>query len=222
MQALAKGNTMSRITVLGGTGYTGSHIVREAVARGHDVTSFSRNAPAEPIDGVHYRTGSIQDELAGLVSTAEVIVGALAPRGELENGLRSLYSALASAAAPANKRIGIVGGFSALRLAPGAPRIAYAGEVPPQFATEARVMAEVVDDLVDGAPQGLDWFYVSPAATYGSFAPGEATGTYRTGGDVAIFDENGSSAISGADFASAIMDEIETPAHTGRQFGVAY
>ncbi|MHC5794882.1 NAD(P)-dependent oxidoreductase [Lacisediminihabitans sp. FW035] len=213
---------MSRITVLGGTGYTGANIVREAVARGHDVTSFSRNAPAEPIAGVHYRTGSIHDELAGLVSSADVLVGALAPRGELETALRSLYSTLAGVAASASTRIGIVGGFSALRLAPGAPRIAYAGEVPPQFATEARVMAEVVDDLVDGAPQGLDWFYVSPAATYGSFAPGEATGTHRTGGDVAIFDESGSSAISGADFATAIVDEIESPAHSGQQFGVAY
>ncbi|CAN5429798.1 NAD(P)H-binding protein [soil metagenome] len=213
---------MSRITVLGGTGYTGSNIVREAVARGHDVTSFSRTAPAEPIDGVTYRTGSIQDELVGLVSTADVIVGAFAPRGELEDGLRGLYSTLAEVAASANKRIGIVGGFSALRPAPEAPRIAYAGEVPPQFATEARVMAEVIDDLADGAPQGLDWFYVSPAATYGSYAPGEATGAYRSGGDVAIFDESGSSAISGVDFATAIVDEIESPAHSGEQFGVAY
>ncbi|SDY57332.1 NAD(P)-dependent oxidoreductase [Herbiconiux ginsengi] len=213
---------MTRITILGGTGYTGSNIAREAASRGHEVTSFSRNPPAETIDGIRYLTGSIQDELAGLVAGADVIVGALAPRGELESELRGLYARAAEIAAREGTRIGIVGGFSALRLAPDAVRTAYTGEVPPQFAAEARVMAEVIDDLTERAPDGLDWFYVSPAATYGAHVPGEATGVYRTGGDVAIFDLDGQSAISGADFALAVVDEIEAPAHTGQQFGVAY
>lgn len=212
---------MSRITVLGGTGYTGSNIVREAAARGHHVTSFSRNAPAEAVDGVTYLTGSVRDELPTLVADADVVIGALAPRGELEAELRGLYAEVGEVAAGA-ARVGIVGGWSALRLSEGAARTAYTDEVPPQFAAEARVMAEVVDDLVDRAPAGLDWFYVSPAAVYGSYAPGEAKGTYRTGGDVAIFDAEGQSAVSGADFARAIVDEIETPAHTRQQFGVAY
>ena len=212
---------MSRITILGGTGYTGSNIAREAVDRGHEVTSFSRTAPAEPIEGVTYVTGSIVDALAGLIAGADVVVGALAPRGELETELRGVYATLAKLAA-GSARIGIVGGWSALRLAPDATRTAYTDGVPPQFATEARVMAEVIDDLVASAPADLDWFYVSPAATYGSFAPGEATGVYRTGGDVAIFDEEGNSVVSGADFALAILDEIEKPAHSGQQFGVAY
>jgi len=213
---------MTRITILGGTGYTGSHIAREALSRGHEVTSFSRNAPATPIEGVTYLTGSIADQLSEVVAGADVVVGALAPRGELAGELRGLYATLAIVAAEAGARIGIVGGFSALRLAPEAPRTAYTDQVPPQFATEARVMAEVIDDLVDDAPAGLDWFYVSPAAAYGSHAPGEQQGTYRTGGDVAIFHEDGTSAISGADFATAIVDEIESPAYSRKQFGVAY
>lgn len=212
---------MSRITVLGGTGYTGANIAREAVTRGHQVTSFSRNAPAEPIDGVTYLTGSVQDALPGLVADADVIVGALAPRGELEAELRGVYATAAEMSAAASTRIGIVGGWSALRLAPDATRTAYTDEVPPQFAAEARVMAEVADDLI-AAPAGLDWFYVSPAQLYGSYAPGETVGRYRTGGDVAIFAEDGTSAISGTDFATAIIDEIEKPAHSRQQFGVAY
>ena len=214
---------MSRITILGGTGYTGSNIARAAVARGHDVTSFSRNAPAEPIDGVTYLTGSLDEQLEQLVGGgAEVVVGALAPRGELENELRAVYRRVAELGAAHTVRVGYVGGFSALRLEPGAVRTAYTDGVPPQFAAEARVLAEVIDDLVDDAPQGLDWFYASPAATYGSYAPGEEKGTYRTGGDVAIFDAQGESAVSGVDFARAIVDEIETSAHSGQQFGVAY
>ena len=52
---------MTRITVLGGTGYTGGNIVREAVARGHEVTSISRTLPEDQIDGVTYRTGDALD-----------------------------------------------------------------------------------------------------------------------------------------------------------------
>ena len=52
---------MTRITVLGGTGYTGGNIAREAVARGHQVTSISRTLPEDQIDGVTYRTGDALD-----------------------------------------------------------------------------------------------------------------------------------------------------------------
>ena len=40
---------MSRITVIGGTGYAGSAIVAEAAARGHQVTALSRSLPDAPI-----------------------------------------------------------------------------------------------------------------------------------------------------------------------------
>ncbi len=51
-----------------------------------------------------------------------------------------------------------------------------------EWKTEATAHAEVLDALRE-APADLKWFYVSPAALYGSFAPGEATGAYRIGGD---------------------------------------
>ena len=41
---------MTRIAVLGGTGYAGSHIVAEAVRRGHTVLSVARNVPAERVE----------------------------------------------------------------------------------------------------------------------------------------------------------------------------
>ncbi|RFA11742.1 hypothetical protein B7R22_18035 [Subtercola boreus] len=212
---------MTSITILGGTGYTGRNVAREAVSRGHEVTSFSRHAPEAPVEGARYLTGAISDQLAGLVDASDVVIGALAPAGELEAGLRGVYSELSRLAATKGKRIGIVGGYSALRSAPGAERFAYTGDVPPQFALAARVMAEVVDDLENNSEPGLDWFYISPAAGYGSYAPGEKLGRYRTNGNVAIYEADGSSTISGADFATAIVDEIETPSHSRQHFGVA-
>ena len=69
--------------------------------------------------------------------------------------------------------------------------------------------------------EGFGWFYVSPAGGFGSYAPGEATGKYRTGGDILLTDANGNSHISGADFATASVDEIEAPAHHRERFTVA-
>jgi len=213
---------MARITVIGGTGYAGASIVREAVARGHEVTAYSRTAPAEPVPGVRYEQGTMLDDevRARAVERADVVVSALSPRGELTRELLSVDTRLAELAASAGVRLGVVGGYSSLRPAPGAPRFAD-GDLPPEFAAEGRTMAAVADALLS-APEGLDWFFVSPAAQYGAFAPGEATGAYRLGGDVAIADADGKSVISGADFASAVVDEIDNPKHHRAHFSVAY
>lgn len=215
---------MTRITVLGGTGYTGGNIAREAARRGHTVRSVSRTAPAEPVEGITTTTGSLLDEdvRAAAVAGADVVVAALAPRGDLEGQIESLYARVAELAADAGARLVVIGGFSSLRPAADAPRFAAGDDLPPQFAAEGRAMAAVVDDLVASAPVGLDWVYVSPAAGYGSYAPGEDTGTYRLGADVALYDAAGVSAISGADFARAVVDEIETPQHRRTQISVAY
>ena len=53
-------------------------------------------------------------------------------------------------------------------------------------------------------------------------AGGERTGTFRIGGEVALFDAEGGSNISGGDFASAIVDEIDRPVHHRAHIGVAY
>lgn len=214
---------MSTIVVLGGTGYTGANIVAEAAARGHRVTSWSRTVPAEPIEGVRYETGSLLDDetLARAIKGAEVVVGALSPRGELAGKQRELYRQAAALAAAEGARWAVVGGFSSLRLAEGGPRIAAGDDVPPQFVGEARELAAVADDLAEAGPE-LDWFFASPAGTYGSYAPGEKTGTYRVGGEVALFDAEGNSAISGADYATAFVDEIESGAHRRQQVNFAY
>ncbi|QTE30143.1 NAD(P)-dependent oxidoreductase [Pengzhenrongella sicca] len=215
---------MARIVVLGGTGYTGSHLVRAAAARGHEVTSYSRTAPAAPVAGVRYETGSMTDEAERerAVAGADVVVAALAPRGALEHGLPGIYARLGELAADAGARFGVVGGFSSLRPADGAPRIAYGDDMPAEYAAEGLTMATVVDELISSAPASLDWFFVSPAATYGAHVPGEATGAYRTGTDTVLVDADGESAVSGADFAVAILDEIDRPAHHRAQFAVAY
>lgn len=215
---------MAKITVLGGTGYSGANIVREAVSRGYQVTSYSRKPADMPVEGVHYEIASLTDAAARrrAVTDADVVVAALAPRGDMEARFVEIYDDLALLASAAGARFGVVGGFGSLRPFEGGPRMAFGEDVPAEYAAESQALANIAENLLKAAPADLDWFFVSPAAGYGSYAPGEATGQYRVGGEVAQFDEAGQSFISGADFALAVVDEIETPAHTRAQFSVLY
>jgi len=203
---------MANITVIGGTGYTGSNIVAELASRGHRVTSFSRKAAPSPVEGVTYLHGDATDlrAIAAAVEGADVVIGSLAPRGELAGKVAGIYQQLPTLAKTPRDRLILIGGWSSLRPAKGAPRFTEGDGVPEQFRAEAQEMAGVVDWL-EAADRGVDWLFVSPAAVYGSFAPGERTGAYRVGDEVALQAPDGSldTEISGADFAKAVADEVE-------------
>ncbi|GAA3861713.1 NAD(P)H-binding protein [Leifsonia kafniensis] len=213
---------MSTIAVIGGTGYAGSSIVKEAASRGHEVISLSRSLPVEPVDGVSYVRGTAADA-EQVVAGADIVIGALSPRAGTEGTLVATYTKLADLAAASGARLIVVGGFSSLRPAPGAPRFAEGDDLPPEFAAEATEGNSVLTALSTSAPENLDWLFVSPAATFGAYTEqGEPRGTYRTSTDVALFDAEGNSAIEGADFARAILDEIEKPTHHRSQIHFAY
>jgi len=52
--------------------------------------------------------------------------------------------------------------------------------------------------------------------------PGERTGKFRLGGDQMLTDAEGNSRISVQDYAVAMIDELEQPAHSRKRFTVAY
>ena len=211
---------MATIVVFGGTGYTGAHVVREAASRGHQVVSVSRSQPEQPVEGVRYETGTAEDVAPRVIPGADAVVATLAPRGDMAGRLVEVYGVLSTQAAEAGARYLQVGGFSSLRPAPDAPRFVE-GELPEQFRDEALEGEATRVMLTESAPE-LDWVFVSPAGSYGAWAPGERTGTYRVGDEVALVDEEGASSISGADFALAVVDEIERPQHHREHIGVAY
>lgn len=211
---------MASIIVIGGTGYAGSHIVAEAARRGHQVTSISRSLPEQRVAGVTYREGDLTKGVPDLTG-ADVVVAALSPRGSNAGALRDAYAAVAEATAKSGIRFVAVGGFSSLRPAEGAPRFADGDDIPAEFAAEAHEMNAILGDLIAHDAAG-DWLFVSPAAEFGGYAPGEKLGHYRTSRDVALFDEKGTSAIGGDDFATAVVDEIEKPTVRQGQIHFAY
>ena len=194
---------MAKITVLGGTGYAGSAIVNEAAARGHEVTSVSRHAPASIPDRVRHAQGSATDDkiLAAAVRDTDVIIAAMSPRGDMAGKIPEVYRKAAVAASAEGARFIVIGGFGSLRPAEGAPRFAEAADFIAEYKDEALELIQVLDTLLADSPDTLDWLYVSPAAEFGAYNPGDKKGQYRISGTIASFDEAGNSQLSGADLA---------------------
>ena len=212
---------MTRIAVIGGTGYAGSHIVTEGVSRGHTVVSVARKVPAERVEGATYLEGTLLDvpALVAQLDGVDVVVVSVAPRGDMAGQVRPNVALLAESL-PEHVRLGVIGGAGGSLVAPGGPRVVESG-FPDEFKDEALEAIGVLDDLQAGDGT-RDWFFVHPAGGFGAWNPGERTGTYRDGGDVLVTDDAGESFISGPDLGVAVIDEIERPRHVRERFTVGY
>ncbi|MEV8025757.1 NAD(P)H-binding protein [Microbacterium sp. NPDC080220] len=212
---------MTRIAVIGGTGYAGGHIVAEAAERGHTVVSVARKLPAERVDGATYVEGTLLDApaLVAELEGVEVVVFATSPRGDMAGKMRDAVTELIREL-PLSVRVGVVGGAGGSLVAPGGPRVIDSG-FPDEIKPEAMEAIGILEDL-QADTTGREWFYIHPAGGFGAWAPGERTGSYRDGGDVIVTDDEGESFISGADFAIAVLDEIESPKHRNERFTVGY
>jgi putative NADH-flavin reductase len=213
---------MARISVLGGTGYAGSAVVREAVRRGHQVTSVSRNEPDERVDGVDYLIGSVLDPdvLAAAVTDHDVVIEAVSPRGDMVGKEEGLVDELIELTPRTGTRLGVIGGASSLLVEEGGPRLFDVNEMSAEVRPEIETGMAMLE-AVKASPSEVDWFYVSPPTSFGVWAPAPDTGTYRLSDDVLLTDEEGSSTISAADLARAILDEIEQPQYRRRRFHAA-
>jgi len=217
---------MSTIVIYGGTGYAGSRIVAEAAARGHQVTAVARHVSDAPaIDGVRYVSGSFYDaaQLLELTKGADVLVSAIHAAGSDGESILEALPSIVQAAQVNGVRVGIVAGAGSLLVEEGGEQVrtAYASALPAEAMPEINTHADFLEALRQ-TPADVDWFFLSPALSFGAHVPGERTGSFRIGGDVMLTDENGVSAISGDDYAIAFVDEIERPAHHRARFTVAY
>ncbi|MEO3750133.1 NAD(P)H-binding protein [Streptomyces sp. B6B3] len=212
-----------KIVLFGATGMVGSRIAAEAVARGHEVVAVSRSGDA-PVDSprltaVAGDAGSATT-VADLARGGDVAASALAPprdgtdpRAPFVALNTALLDGLRSAGV---RRVVIVGGAGSLEVAPGTALMDAPG-FPAEYGPEAAAHA----DLLAMLRRVTDprWTCVSPAAV---IAPGERTGTFRTGGDSLLTDAEGNSNISAEDYAIAFVDEIEKAEHPQARISVAY
>ena len=215
---------MPSLVVFGGTGYAGSAITREALSRGIAVTAVARDtSKLDAAEGLTLAQGDAFDAdfVADVTKGADVVVVALHAVQADGSELKDKFQHFVDAAAAAGARLGIVGGAGSLLVAEGGPALFDTPDFPDAFKGEAKSHAEVLEALKASGTE-VDWFYVSPAAAFGGYNPGERKGTYRTTDDLLLTDAEGNSDISGEDFAIAFVDEIASPTHHRARFGVAY
>lgn len=109
----------------------------------------------------------------------------------------------------------VVGGAASLETEPG-KRLLDSPDFPEAYRAEATAAAAFLDRLK--TEDGLNWTFLSPSAL---FEDGERTGIFRLGTDQLLVSPTGSR-ISFEDYAVALVDEIETPAHQRQRFTVGY
>jgi len=114
------------------------------------------------------------------------------------------------------KRLLVVGGAGSLLL-PDGTRVIDSEGFPEAYKAEASAGAVFLEDL--RREQQLDWTFVSPSA---EFVEGERSGTFRLGKDDLLVSSAGRSWITFADYAIALIDEVETPKHVRQRFTVGY
>jgi putative NADH-flavin reductase len=206
------------ILLVGASGMIGSRILTEAAGRAHPVIAAARHperiASGPNIRAVQLDATDVQAFIA-LAREADVIVMATSPRGgdDPMKEARSLGDAAIAAARAMGKRLIVVGGAGSLKLPDGR---SYADTLPSTYRAEALAMRAVLDSL---KASDVNWTFFSPAS---QIAPGKLTGKYRIGTTVLLSDQNGQSAISAEDYAQALVNEIETPAHLRAQMTIAY
>jgi putative NADH-flavin reductase len=110
----------------------------------------------------------------------------------------------------------VVGGAGSLEVAPGVRLVTTSG-FPVAYKAEAEAGGAFLDLL--RAEKELNWTFLSPSAL---FVAGERTGKFRLGIDQLLTAADGKSSISFEDFAVALADEIERPAHVRQRFTVGY
>ena len=201
-----------KIAVIGAAGKAGSLIAQEAMGRGHEVTAIVRPGSEDRSPkGCAILAKSLFDLTAADLKGFAAVVNAFGTPydvpGKEKEHIEAAKLLISIGKELPDVRFLTIGGYGSLftdetktkRVVDGIPEPFRA---VPQAAKEALDLFQASD---------MNWTFFSPA---GSFDPnGARSGSYTLGGDVVIHNRMGQSYISYADFAIAMVDEIEQAKH---------
>ena len=216
---------MANVLLIGATGFVGSAVLNELVSRGHKVTAVVRNiekvAKGELLDAVKEDVANV-DAIAKLAEGKDAIISAYNPgwtNPDIATLISENYPKILSAAKKSGvERLLIVGGAGTLFCAPGL-RVVDSGAIPEEIMGGVRPLGDFyLNKLMN--ENDIDWVFFSPAGVFDQ--QGKKTGNYRLGKDDLIVDAEGNSHISVQDYADAMVNELEKPAHHKERFTIGY
>jgi len=204
-----------KIAVIGATGKAGQKIVEEAMQRGHGVTAIVRSA-----SNVTGNIPVIEKDAFALsqedVKGFDVVVNAFgAPFGQEELHVKAGRH-LINIFTGIDTKLFVVGGAGSLFVDPEKTvRVMDTPDFPEMFYATAKNQGENLHDLQQSA---INWTFLSPSAFFDPEGP--RTGSYTAGQDHLLVNAAGESYVSYADYAVAVLDEIENPNHVNSRFTV--
>ena len=194
-----------KIAVICANGKAGQLITEEAVNRGLDVTAVVRGENKSAAKKVIVK--DLFDLTAEDLNGFDVVVdafGAWTPDTLPQHGttLKHLCDILGGT----DTRLLIVGGAGSLYVDPEHKvQVMNGPDFPEMFKPLASTMGTALGELRER--NDVKWTYISPAGDFR--ADGERTGKYILGGEELTLNSKGESVISYADYAIAMVDEIE-------------
>ncbi|QCI10964.1 NAD(P)-dependent oxidoreductase [Pseudomonas putida] len=204
---------MSKIAIIGATGRAGSQLLEEALRRGHSVVAIARDpSPLQGRAGVTVQALDAKDSAA----LEQAVTGVDAVLSAVHFSTVQAQAIIEPVKRAGVKRLLVVGGAGSLLL-PSGQRVIDSPDFPEAYKAEASAGGRFLEVLRQ--EQTLDWTFLSPSA---EFVEGERRGHYTLGKDHLLIGADGKSWITFADFAIAMLDELEKPKHSRQRFTVGY
>ncbi|GAF21676.1 LOW QUALITY PROTEIN: Rrf2-linked NADH-flavin reductase [Bacillus sp. JCM 19047] len=207
-----------KIGIIGASGKAGSFILNEAIDRGHEVTAIVRNSAKILKDNIAIVEKNLFDLKKEDLVKFDVVVNAFkAPNGQEHQHIDAGRVLLEALKNNQETRLIVVGGAGSYYVdESNTSKVFEILDFPKAYLPTAKNMGDNLEELKNST--GIQWTYISPG---GFFDPeGNRNGTYLKGKDQLILNAKGESYISYADYAIAVLDEIENPMHKNERFAV--
>ena len=205
-----------KVAVIAANGKAAGKIITEAMNRGFEVTAFGRKE--NNTDAKNYVKKDLFDLTIEDLTGFDAVVDAFGAWTEdtLSQHSTSLKH-LCDILSGTDIRLLVVGGAGSLYVNPEhSAQVADSPDFPDAFKPLAKAMATALTELRDR--NDVKWTYISPAGDFQ--ADGERSGKYILGGEELVLNSKGESIISYADYAIAMVDEIEKGNHIKQRISV--
>ncbi|MED1723798.1 NAD(P)-dependent oxidoreductase [Brevibacillus parabrevis] len=207
-----------KIAIVGASGKAGKWIMKEALDRGHQVTAVVRDASKidEP------KAAVLEKDVFALTAADlkdfDAVVNAVgAPAGKEHLHVEAGNVLIEAMKGAPSTRLLVVGGAGSLFVDEAkTTRVMETPDFPGIYLATAQNQGENLRILQETT--GIQWTFISPSAFFDP--EGARTGTYQLGKDHLLVNASGQSYVSYADYAIAVLDEIENPQHLNQRFTV--
>ena len=206
-----------KIAIIGATGHVGSLVAAEALDRRHEVTAIVRHPENLQYDIPFIKKDLYNLKTADLISFDVVVDAFSAPRGAEEQHKTSIEH-LISILRGTDLRLYIVGGAGTLYTDESKQTKLY--QIP-GFPKVVFPTSKNMDDGLNALKKttNLSWTYISPSANF--IHSTDKSHGYIAGAEVLLNSpSSGQSEITMAEYAVAMLDEIENPKHLNQRFTV--